>query len=388
LLLASLVTENNFIGSLLVGEEFGDTALNWLEDSLNAQTLKDNTAGGMTAGSTTFTAATAADAAVAEIGAILIDETIGDLVGGEQMQVVTISSTTLTVTRGYGGTTAVSHTNGSQWRVIGRPTYENSDLGRDLSKARIVKTNLIERFERNVNISQEQLMRAKHNYAPGVPNELKYQFEQRLRELLREMNNTAVYGRQSAAATTGDYATLGGIVYWLDGVGGNTNATPYKAAGATLSDSIINAQNRTLVNNGATPDWIFGGTQLAHTLSGLYNDRIRIVQDDTTRGFKVKEFDTTLQNTLRVLWDRQIYDNTSTAAGGPATSANGIAFLADSGRIRVRPFIESLFYTIQAPSFRDGDAVRMLSKWSLEVRNSGSDAGAAHVMIQGLNFSS
>lgn len=388
LLLASLVTENNFIGSLMVGEEFGDTALNWLEDSLNAQTLKDNTPGGMTSGSTSFVAATAGDASVGEIGAIMVDETIGDFIAGEHLQITAISGSTYTVTRGYGGTTAVSHTNGSQWRVIGRPTYENSDLGRDLSKARIVKTNLIERFERNVNISQEQLMRAKHNYAPGVPNELRYQFEQRLRELLREMNNTALYGRQSAGAITGDYATLGGLVYWLDGVGGNANATPYAAAGATLSDSVINAQNRTLVNNGATPDWIFGGTALAHTVSGLYNDRIRIVQDDTTRGFKVKEFDTTLQNTLRILWDRQIYDNTSTAPAGPATSANGIAFLVDSGRIRIRPFIESLFYTIQAPSFRDGDAVRMLSKWSMELRNSGSDAGAAHIMIKGLNFSS
>jgi hypothetical protein len=386
LLLSSLATENNFIGSLGVGEEFGDTTLTWLEDSLNAQVWKDNTVSGLTSGTTTMTAATAADAGVLEVGAIFVDETLGDFVAGEQFQVTAISGTTITVTRGYGSTTAVAHASGNYYRVIDRPTYENSDLGRDLTKARIVKTNIISRFERNINISSEAILRAKYNYAPGVPNELKYQFEQRLRELLREMNNAALYSRLSAASTTGDYATMGGLVYWLDAVGGNTTAAPYKAAGAALSDAILNNQNRTLVNNGATPDWAFGGTMMADNLSKLYNDRIRIVQDDTTRGFKVKEFDTTLQNTLRILWDRQIYDNTPTAPNVTSTSANGLMFILDSGRIRVRPFLESMFFTIQAPNFRDGDACRMLSKWSMEVRNTGTDAGAAHVMLQGLNF--
>lgn len=389
LLLASLITENNFIGSLQVGEDFGDTSLTWVEDSLNAQTLKDNTAGGLAgnAGAVTFTAATSADAGVLEIGAIIVDETIGDFVAGEQLQVTNISGQTITVARGFGGTTIVAHANGSFWRVVARPTYENSDLGRDKSKARISKTNIIQRFERNVNISLEAILRAKYNYAPGVPNEMKYQFEQRLRELLQEMNNAAMYSRQvTGGTTTGDYSTFGGLVWWLDGVTGNTTAIPFNAAGQTLTDTILNNQNRTLVNNGATVDWLFGGTRMADNLSKLYNDRIRLVQDDTTRGFKVKEFDTTLQNTLRIMWDRQIYDNDPTAPGAASTSNNGIAFLLDSGRIRIRPFLESLFFTIQAPSFRAGDAVRMLSYWSMEVRNTGTDAGAAHLMMRGLNF--
>lgn len=389
LLLASLVTENNFIGSLQVGEDFGDTALTWVEDSLNAQTLKDNTPGGLAgnAGATNFVTNSAGDTGVVELGAIMVDETIGDFVGGEQIQVVNIAGNALTVARGFGGTTIVAHANGSFWRVIQRPTYENSDLGRDKSKARISKTNIIQRFERNVNISLEAILRAKYNYAPGVPNEMKYQFEQRLRELLQEMNNAAMYSRQvTGGTTTGDYSTFGGLVWWLDAVVGNTTAIPFNAAGSTLTDVMLNNQNTTLLNNGATVDWAFGGTKMADNLSRLYNDRIRLVQDDTTRGFKVKEFDTTLQNTLRIMWDRQIYDNTPTAPGAANTTSNGILFLLDSGRIRIRPFLESLFFTIQAPSFRAGDAVRMLSYWSMEMRNTGTDAGAAHIMIKGLNF--
>jgi len=389
-----------------VGEEFGDTSLSWVEDSLNAQTFKDNTPGGLTAASTTLVTASLADAAVVEIGAIIVDETIGDFVAGEQIQVTNIAGSTLTIVRGFGGTTAVTHANGNIYRVIARPTYENSDLGRDLSKSRISKTNLLARFERNVNISLEAILRAKYNYAPGVPNELKYQFEQRLRELLREMNNAAIYSRLSGTGLSissssintsftstvgGDYSTFGGLVWWLDGVGGNTTATPFSAAGSTLSDVILNNQNATLVNNGATIDWAFTGTAGARNVSRLYNDRIRIVQDDTTRGFKVKEFDTDMQNTLRIMWDRQVYDNTGDGptpggSSAAATAANGILFLLDSGRIRIRPFLESLFFTIQAPSFRAGDAVRMLSYWSMEVRNTGTDAGAAHIMLKGLNF--
>lgn len=379
ILLASLVTENNFLGSLDVGPEFGDpTALRWVEDALNPQTVKDNTAGGLTNAATTWTVNTTADAAVLEIGALVEDETIGDFVGGEIMQVTAISGTTITITRGYGGTTAVAHANGNVFRVIARPLYENADLGRDLSRARVAKSNLFFRTSRDVNISQEQILRAKYGYAPGVPDELKYQFEQRLRELLREINNAVLYSRQAAsgaASTGGDYSTMGGAIAWLDTTL-NSTAVPFNAAGAVLTDTVINTQNKAIINNGAVPDWAFGGTNMADNLSRLYNDRIRLVQDETSRGWKVKEFDTTLQNTLRILWDKQIIDFQGT----------GIMLLLDSSRIRLRPYLESLFYTIQSPSFRDGDAIRMLVKLSLEMRNTGSDTGAAHVLVRNLSF--
>ena len=54
-------------------------------------------------------------------------------------------------------------------------------------------------------------------------------------------------------------------------------------------------------------------------------------------------------------------------------------------RIRIKPFVGQFFYVVTAPSFRDGDAVRCLSKWSVEVRNTGSDTGSAHLLVQNLS---
>lgn len=376
ILLASLIPENNVLGLMPIGAEVVDTQFRWLEDKLNNTSITDTTGGGQSSGSTTLTVS-AADAAVLDIGYILSDEASGGVATGEQVQVTAVQGTSVTVTRGYGGTTAVTHAQNATWRIIASPTYENSDLGRDMSRARITKNNVIQRFELNVNISQEQIKRAMAGAAPGVPDEMEYQFRQRLREMLRKMNNTLLYGRASSTSTpiTGDYSTTEGMTGWLDGTY-NATATPQAQGGAALTDTMLNSLNKTLIRNGAVPDWIIVGTNGAEALSKLYNDRIRIEQSDETRGFKVKYFDTTLQNQLRILFDNAVID----------TAPNGILFLVDSGRMMIRPFIDSFFYLIEAPSFRDGDAMRALSKWGFEIRNTGTDVGAAHLLATGLAY--
>lgn len=393
-LLASLVPENNFLGLIDIGPEIGDTQFRWLEDRLNNNTVADasgaaaggNTAGPPAGGATTNFTLSAADAAILDVGWILADEAATALnqgvPGSELIQVVSISGTTVGMLRGYGNTTPTVHGINATYRVIAAPVYENSDLGRDMSRARITKLNAISRFELNVNISSEQIERALAGYAPGVPDELQYQFEARLRELLRRMNQSLLYSRVSSntAPGTGDYSTMAGCTqFFLDGTFngvGAGNLSNSNQAGSALSDTILNSQNKTMFRNGALNDWIVVGANGAEALGRLYNDRIRLEQNDRGRGFWAKYFDTSLGNTLRIVMDNAIYD----------TAPFGMALLLDSGRIRIRPFKNSFFYLIQAPTFRDGDAVRALSKWSLELRNAAGDVGAAHVLVTGLAF--
>jgi hypothetical protein len=47
--------------------------------------------------------------------------------------------------------------------------------------------------------------------------------------------------------------------------------------------------------------------------------------------------------------------------------------------------VGQFFYVVTSPSFRDGDAVRCLSKWSVEVRNTGTDSGFASLAVQNLS---
>lgn len=381
LLLPNLATENNFIGNLDVGPEFVDTtACGWNEDSLNTNIVKDNTPGGLTSGATVMTLNSLSDVAQLEVGAVLVDDTIGDYQAGEQIQVTSLvsNSTQIGISRGYGGTTAVAHANGNNFKVIGIPIQEGSNLGRDRTKTRLYKFNLPMRFSRDVVLTQEEIERSARQYSPGVPDEMYYQYQNRKRELLREINIAFLYSRLAAAggaSTGGDFSTLGGLMPWTDGTL-NTSATPFNAAGAVLTDSLINAQNQTLVNAGSTPKWLFGGSNMVRAVNRIYGDRIRITQDETTRGYRVMEFVTDMQNTIRVLWDRQIAD----------TPGVGLAWLLDPDRIRIRPYSGSFWYTIQAPSYFDGDAIRMISKSTLDIRNSGTDSGLAHILMYKLAF--
>lgn len=385
LLLASLAPENNMLGLTPVGAEFVGDQLNWVVDALNKRYVTDNTPGGLTSSATTWTLATNSDAGVLAVGAILQDETVGNFFSGEQVQVTAMAGLNMTITRGYGGTTAVSHTNGSIWRIINLPIPEGSGLGPDQSRIRVPKFNVINRWDMNVNITQEQLTRARRGYAPGVGSELRYQFEQRLSERKIDMNRALLYSRPSAtsAPIVGDNATMAGYVSFLDGTW-DTNAAATNAAGATLTDTTIYTDNKTLIRNGAVPDWLCLGTNGVENVQKLYNDRIRIEQSDDVRGFEVRYLQTTMANSLRLVWDNSIYDNTTST--NVAQTGNGLMFLIDSGRVRIRPAAEAFFYIISAPSFNDGDAVRALCKWSLEMRNVGSDIGAAHLLHYNLNF--
>ena len=133
----------------------------------------------------------------------------------------------------------------------------------------------------------------------------------------------------------------------------------------------VNDANITLFRNGAVADWLVVGPLGAVDVGLTFNDRIRLQQDEMTRGFAANYVRTTLANELRVLLDGYVSD----------TAGLGDIFLLDSSRWRWRPYAGSMYYTITAETLRDGDQIRALSKLSLEARNTGSDIGQASMLI-------
>lgn len=382
-LAASLVMQNNVLGMTRVGAEFVDSLCRWAEDRLNADFITDTQGGGLgsqSAGATGTLVVSASDFAIIDIGYILVD--ISSSLWGATNEHLKVTgktgSNTIQVLRGFAGSTPSAHAQGAVYGIYARPTYENSDLGPDMSRARIAKYNYVSRQELNVNLSSEAIVRSRRGYTVGVNDELRYQFYQRTCELLRIWNKAELYskpdpGTGTAGQTAGDYSTFAGIRSWLDGTWNNT-ATQYNFAAQGLAagqvDVAINAINKTLFRSGAVDDWCIGGPNIAEDVGRLYNDRIRLQQDEFTRGFAANWFRTTMGNELRMLLDGFVYD----------TSPAAEIFVVDSGRLRLRPFAEQWFYLISGPSLRDGDAVRALSKMSVEMRNTGSDVGQAHML--------
>lgn len=368
-LYASLAQENTLLGLLTVGDEFVDPELRWNEDSLNSQTVTDGTAGGQNAtDATSFLALTAGQGASVMVGTVLVDEaqiTAMPVAGPELVQVINVAGDTVTITRGFAATTKVTHAQSAVWRQVGPMLAEVSDLDKDISKVRAAASNVLSRFGLNVQISDEQIQRSLAGYTPGVPNELDYQLAQRLRELKRQVNNAVIYSRRFPAAgvTPGDYSTMQGLIGFL------LPAAVDRANAAFIPD-FVNADYATIYGDGADADWLVLGTTIARKVANLYSDRIRLTQSDTTRGWSVTMFDTDLGKTLRIVLD-------------PFWPANAYA-LIDSSRLKLRPYINSFLYYRTSESFRDGEAARIISKMSLEARNTTSvaagGAGRAHIM--------
>lgn len=317
------------------------------------------------------------DASVLDVGYLLsLDSGVGGSTQ-EQISITAINGTVLNISRGYGGTTASTYATNSVFRIVNAPTYPNSDLGKDMTRARISKTNYINRFEANVNIDSEQILRSQQSYVPGVQDELGYQFQQRLLEMKRKMQQAFLYSVANASGSpTNDYQTMFGLLSWLNTTANSTSAPV--TTSETVTDTVLNNMVLNIFSQGAFSNVIIAGPRVIQKLGQLYTDRIRMDQTDRTRGFYTQEFIPSMANPHRLINEFYLND------GGASNAGNALIVVADLNRIRIRPYIGQFFFTIIAPSFRDGDAARLLSKWSLEIRNTGTDSGYSHQLHTGL----
>ena len=347
MLLASLVLAPNTIGAIEVGPEFSDSICKWVEDKLNQDTITDTTSGGQTSSSTVLNFSQS-DAAVLRIGYVLAD-TANGIGYSEFMQVLSVQGTQVQVSRAFGGTTATTHAQSAVYAIVSKPETEASDLNNDMSRARVSKQNYVSRQSIDVIISSEALNRARRGYTPGINDELEYQFYQRMEEMVRCWDRSVIYSKPSAGqggtagTAAGDYSTFAGLRSWMDaslnGASGpsTTGTVAYNWAtqgyGVGQVDAAINYANKAAFRNGALMDWVIVGANGAQDIGRLYSDRMRIKQDETTRGFAANVFRTLLANEFQVILDGYVTDGAS----------YGELYLVDSGRVRIRPLADQFY---------------------------------------------
>src|ERR1035437_6967635 len=349
-LLVSLTPQNNFVGSLQVGAEFAGPQVYWTEDALNQYKITGDSVQSMTS-TTVSMNISQADAAVLKTGYLLVMDT---RVGGaliEAMQITAIAGTVLTLTRAFAGT-AISYASNLVYRIVATPINPNSDLGPDLSRQRLSKTNYIYRSRKDINIDSEAIIRSKAGYVPGIQDELGYQYQQRLAEMLRDINNVALYSYpQAATSPLNDFQTMWGMVAFLDGTA-NSTAVPITTAEA-FTDTVLNTMITNIKKHGAVSKAGAVGDRLAAIVGALYSDTIRREQSDRVRGFWMNVFDPSMANPHEIIADSFIND----------TAAFGMAIVFDPDRVSILPQHGQFLYNIEAASFRDGDALSILSKW-------------------------
>jgi hypothetical protein len=181
------------------------TVHEWIEDTLLPNTDSLN--------QTTFTPDAQNATSLTVVNGVRFQ--VGDLVRPDQsvevMQVTAVAGNVLTVVRGYGGTTKATLANGRKLFILGNAALEGADASAARFTNRVRKQNYTQIFAATVEVSGS--MQATRQY--GTTDELDFQKQERMRELLRDLESCVINGTAPAASPQGGTSvrrSMNGIV--------------------------------------------------------------------------------------------------------------------------------------------------------------------------------
>lgn len=188
----------------------------------------------------------------------------------ETMLVVTINvlTATITVMRGYGGSTNEALVTGAELRIIGNAALEGDAADAARFTARSRKQNYTQIFSATVEVSGSELA----SQSLGVADEMNYQKQLRIRELLRDMENSVINGRAAAvnpAGTSTTRRTMNGLIsmiltnYLRPGVG-------ELPMGDVVTEEMLNTALRSIwMNSGSPADLILVAPTQKREINGF-----------------------------------------------------------------------------------------------------------------------
>lgn len=187
--------------------------------------------------------------------------TVSASTSNEVMLVTAVSGNNLTVTRGFGGTTAAALLEGAVLTIDSVGREENSLAEND----GIYQPDAVENFFQTMDTAVEFSRRALATMQFGGTNDLAFQISERIRQLTIQMDRALVRGRRASATIGGKTVTYtGGLRFYLD----QTGAINTDGNGALDLDK-INVINGEIVSRGGTANTIAVGIKQARKLSAL-----------------------------------------------------------------------------------------------------------------------
>ncbi|MGC9455368.1 MAG: SU10 major capsid protein [Phycisphaerae bacterium] len=297
---------------------------------------------------------------------------VGDQVraaGSEELMMVTAVDTTggtITVTRGYGGTTPEDLSDGLTLHILGNAALEGDDSPAARFTTRVRKGNWTQIFTAGIRISGSELAARKI----AVADELDYQKQERLRELLRDLENTVVNGTAPASdpqGSAGTRRTMRGVLPSLstnifrpgeDGFPAEANLTEeqlnlalravWEQSASRIDTIVVNGHQKRRINGFITSVRAYGANDVA------YRDLVSTYESD----FGV----------CRVVLCRHM----------PADAV----LLLDSSRVDVLPLAGRSFHYKPLASTGDYESGEVIGEYTVELRNEN-----AHGVIRSLTAS-
>ena len=296
---------------------------------------------------------------------------VGDQVrpeGSGELLLVTATDAengTITVQRGYGGTTEADLADDQALTILGNAALEGDDAPSIRFTNRLRRGNWTQIFTAAVRVSgSDQAVRKL-----SVGDELDFQKQERLRELLRDLENTVVNGTAPAANPEGSAAvrrTMRGIIPSLttnvfapgvDSFPNDDDLTEaqlnlalrriWEQASSRIDTIVVNGYQKRRINSFITSGRGYTGSDVA------YRDLVSVYESD----FGV----------CRVILCRSM----------PANAA----LLLDSSRVDMLPLAGRSFHYKPLASTGDYEAGEVIGEYTLELRNP-----TAHGIITGLSI--
>ncbi len=334
----------------------------WLEDALLPNTDQIN--------QTVFTPSpTAATAITVDNGPrFQPGDQVRTSLGLEVMLVTAVAGNVLTVVRGYGGTTAESLTDNTILHIIGNAALEGADRTPARFTNRSRRTNYSQIFASTVEVSGSQLAAQ----AIGVEDEMDYQKQERLRELLRDLENSVINGvAPSANPQGGDTVrrTMRGLRSFITtnvfqpGIGGIPDGGGIGTD--ELNEDVLNAVlRRVWEESSAVIDTIVvGGAQKRRINAFIGENRAYSARDTEVRSL-VSTYSSDF-GVARVILSRYV----------PPDSI----LLLDSSRLGVLPLSGRSFHFKRLSSGGDSEVGQVIGEYTLEMRNENAH-GVIHAL--------
>ena len=285
---------------------------------------------------------------------------------GELMLVMAVNTDTLTVVRAYAGTVAEDVVDGQVINILGNAALEGGDkpAARFTNRSRL--GNYTQIFAAAVEVSGTDMAASQL----GLSDEMDYQKQERLRELIRDLENTVINGGRAASDPQGSDSvrrTMKGLIQHLSTNMFNTGDSGFPT-GTGLDEEKINYVLRNIWenSNGNVDLILVGGFQKRKINAMLSGIRGYAASDTVYRDLlSVYESDFGVCKVVATRWLPQ-----------------DTVILLDSSRVNVLPLAGRSFHFKPLASSGDYECGELIGEYTMELKNE-----AAHGLIRDLTTS-
>ena len=292
---------------------------------------------------------------------------VGDQIqiqGSEELMLLTsVNNDTISVTRGYAGTTAENIVDGQVINILGNAALEGAAKPQARFTNRVRQGNYTQIFSSTVEVSGTDIAASQL----GLADEMDYQKQQRLRELVRDMENTVINGGQPDNSPQGSASvrrSLSGIVQRLSTNVMHTGDSGFPSGG-DLDEQTINLMLRNIwENSNGNVDLIVVNGFQKRKINAFTADSRSYAPSDTKFANVVSIYESDF-GVCRIVASRWI-------------PQDAVLFLYSS-RVNVLPLSGRSFHFKPMASSGDFECGELIGEYTLELKNE-----ATHGLIRDL----